>query len=65
MKNLKNQIIKVLISSVILGVMLYLTGAFCNVSFNIQTWDPIGRNIVGLLWIVFSFIGAVFIFKLE
>lgn len=36
------------------AALLYLGGAFMAASFDISTWDEIGRAMAGLLWIALS-----------
>ena len=36
------------------AALLYLGGAFMAASFDISTWDGMGRSMAGLLWIILA-----------
>jgi hypothetical protein len=58
MKNWKTP----LIITAIVGVMLYLAGAFVAASFDISTWfEPVRWIITGIWVIVFMVVGGVYI----
>ena len=49
-----DKLIKIAICWITSAVLLYLGGAFMAASFDISTWDEMGRSMAGLLWIALS-----------
>ena len=49
-----DKLIKIAVCWVTSAALLYLGGAFMAASFDISTWDEMGRSMAGLLWIALS-----------
>lgn len=49
-----DKLTKIAICWITSAVLLYLGGSFAAASFDISTWDEIGRSMAGLLWIALS-----------
>ena len=49
-----DKLIKIAICWVTSAILLYLGGAFMAASFDISTWDEMGRSMAGLLWIILA-----------
>ena len=49
-----DKLIKIAICWITSAILLYLGGAFTAASFDISTWDEMGRAMAGLLWIALS-----------
>ncbi len=40
------------------GLILYLAGSFVAASFDIETWDGVGRAFIAFFWFVGCILGA-------
>ena len=49
-----DKLIKIAICWITSAALLYLGGSFMAASFDISTWDEMGRSMAGLLWIALS-----------
>ena len=49
-----DKLIKIAICWITSAVLLYLGVAFMAASFDISTWDEMGRYAAGLLWVALS-----------
>ena len=47
---MSDKLIKIAICWITSAVLLYLGGVFMAASFDISTWDALGRGMVGVMW---------------
>lgn len=50
---------KLLVSAVVVGFLMYLTGVFYNATFDISTWSAESRGFTAFLIVFGFFIGAL------
>ena len=49
-----DKLINIAICWITSAALLYLGGSFMAASFDISTWDEMGRTMAGLLWIILA-----------